>query len=64
MRNDFSKFKDARKVTFKKDYLNYYKKGEVHYIHTKVVEQLGLKDFGKVEEVDFDALHRKAKVQK
>jgi uncharacterized membrane protein YcaP (DUF421 family) len=61
----FSKFKNAKKVTFKKDFGLHYKAGSVHIIHNKTVLAKNLKAFGKVEDIDFEELHRKvAKAKK
>lgn len=57
--SDFSKFNDARKVTFSKDWKRY-KKGQVQAMHKSVADKVEKAKAGKVEPIDFKAIKAKA----
>jgi len=59
MKKDFSKFKNARKVTFTKDWKRY-KKGDVAAMHVNMANKVEADKAGKVSKIDFDGIREKA----
>ena len=64
MTTEFSKYKNMKKVVFKKDYNKHYRKGETHYIHKDIVAKKGLSAYATVSDVDFKGIYEKVRAQR